>query len=82
MPIYWGTSPRANIEEKSKEGVEKTMLQRKKADELRRAYKREWAKQHPDRVKAYQERYWNKRAAAALEEEQPQKSAGEERSSS
>ena len=81
MPIYWGTSPRANAEEKTMESVEKAALKRRKADELRRAYKREWAKQHPDRVKAYQERYWNKRAAAALEKEQLQKGAEEEESS-
>ena len=34
----------------------------KKAIEARRAYKREWARKNPDKVKAAQERYWNKRA--------------------
>ena len=28
----------------------------------RRAYKRKWAKENPDKVKAQQERYWEKRA--------------------
>lgn len=28
----------------------------------RRAYKRKWAKMNPDKVKAYQERYWHKKA--------------------
>jgi hypothetical protein len=28
----------------------------------RRAYKRKWAKENPDKVKAQQERYWQKRA--------------------
>ncbi len=37
----------------------------KKAIEARRAYKREWARKNPDKVKAAQERYWNKRAEKA-----------------
>ena len=28
----------------------------------RRAYRRKWAKENPDKVKAQQERYWQKRA--------------------
>lgn len=35
------------------------------AAEARRAYKRNWAKNNPDKVKAQQERYWAKRAAEA-----------------
>ena len=35
------------------------------AREARRAYKRAWAKQHPDKVKEQQARYWERRAAAA-----------------
>lgn len=42
-----------------------------KAKEMRRAYKREWYKKNKDKVKAAQERYWNKKAeetaAAAIE---------------
>jgi len=33
-----------------------------KAIEARRAYKREWAKAHPDKIRAQQARYWQKRA--------------------
>ena len=33
-----------------------------KAREARNAYKREWAKQNPDKVKAQQERYWQRKA--------------------
>lgn len=33
-----------------------------KALEARRAYKRKWAKDNPDKVRAQQERYWTKRA--------------------
>lgn len=33
------------------------------AAEARRAYKRKWAKEHPDKVRAQQERYWIKKAA-------------------
>ena len=35
------------------------------ARELRRAYKRDWNRRNRDKVKAAQERYWNRRAAAA-----------------
>lgn len=35
----------------------------KAALEARRAYKRKWAKENPDKVKAAQERYWTKKAA-------------------
>lgn len=38
-----------------------------KALEARRAYRREWAKNNPDKVKAAQERYWTKKAAAEAE---------------
>lgn len=33
------------------------------ARQARLAYRREWAKNNRDRVRAYNERYWNKRAA-------------------
>lgn len=36
-----------------------------KAAEARKAYKREWAKKHPDKIRAYQQRYWNKKAEQA-----------------
>ncbi len=36
----------------------------------RREYKRQWAKNNPDKVKAAQERYWTKKAAKAAEEKQ------------
>ena len=35
-----------------------------KAQQLRREYKREWNRKNKDKVKAAQERYWNKKAAA------------------
>lgn len=34
-----------------------------KAIEARRAYKREWARNHPDKIRAQRERYWEKKAA-------------------
>lgn len=40
------------------------------AMEARRAYKREWAKRNPDKVKAMQERYWQRKAEQAAEDEQ------------
>ena len=46
------------------------------AIEARRAYKREWAKQNRDKVKAQQERYWQRKAAERekqqAEKEKPQ----------
>ena len=41
----------------------------KAAAEARRAYKREWAKSNPDKIKAQQERYWTKKAAEAAARE-------------
>lgn len=35
------------------------------AKAARRAYKREWAKANPDKVKAQQERYWERQAEKA-----------------
>lgn len=36
-----------------------------KALELRRAYKREWARRNRDKVKRSQEKYWERMAEAA-----------------
>lgn len=38
------------------------------AREARRAYKREWNRTHKDAVKASQERYWEKKAAEARQD--------------
>jgi hypothetical protein len=47
-----------------------------KAIEARRAYKRKWAQDNPDKVKAQQTRYWEKKAAQAEQAQQePQKQA-------
>ena len=35
------------------------------AKEARRAYRRKWNKEHPDKVKEYQARYWQKKADQA-----------------
>ena len=48
-----------------------------KALEARRAYKREWQRNNPDKVRAQQERYWKKKAAA---KEQGQGAANEQES--
>lgn len=52
------------------------------AKQARRAYKREWARKNPDKVKRHQETFWSKKAAElncttepaadAKEQEQPQ----------
>ena len=36
----------------------------KEAAEVRRAYYREWNKKNPDKVRAKNQRYWEKKAAA------------------
>lgn len=36
-----------------------------KALEARKAYKREWARKNPEKVREYQSRYWSKKAAQA-----------------
>lgn len=40
------------------------------AREARRAYKREWNKKNRDKVKAAQDRYWEKKAEAAHDQDQ------------
>lgn len=35
------------------------------AAEARRAYKRKWAKQNPEKIRQYQQAYWNKKAEQA-----------------
>lgn len=42
----------------------------RKAIEARRAYKREWAKRNPEKVRQAQERYWLKKAAEAEQAQQ------------
>lgn len=48
-------------------------MMNEKAAEARRAYKRAWARNNPEKVRAQQERYWQrqaeKAAAAAAETE-------------
>ena len=36
-----------------------------KGNEARRAYKREWARRNPDKIREQQRRYWERKAAAA-----------------
>lgn len=37
------------------------------AKEARRAYKREWARKNPDKVKAQEERYWTRKSSRSME---------------
>lgn len=37
----------------------------------RREYKKEWARNNPEKVRAQQERYWQKRAMQQAKEKQP-----------
>lgn len=45
------------------------------AKELRRAYKRDWNRRNRDKVKAAQERYWNRKAKAAAEKDEQEQEA-------
>lgn len=49
------------------EGViyQKGRRMNEKAKEARRAYKREWNRKNKDKVKAAQERYWERKAEKA-----------------
>ncbi len=40
------------------------------AKEARRAYKRKWNAEHKEKVKEYQRKYWERRAAKLAEAEQ------------
>lgn len=44
------------------------MAMTEQAVEARRAYRREWYRRNQDKVKAAQERYWTKKAAAQEEQ--------------
>lgn len=44
-----------------------TAEDREQARQARNAYKRKWAKDNPDKVRAQQERYWHKRAIATAQ---------------
>ena len=46
------------------------MAKRDLAAEARRAYKREWNRNNPEKVRAAQNRYWAKKAAEAAEKAQ------------
>lgn len=43
-----------------------------RAREARRAYKREWNRKNPDKVREAQERYWERKAQAAQEAQETQ----------
>jgi len=56
---------------KCKKGLDSMTEQAKQA---RRAYKKEWARNHRDQVRATQARYWERKAAQAEKAQQePQK---------
>ena len=48
-----------------------------KAAEARRKYMKEWRKRNRDRVKAYNERYWNRKAEAAEADTEEQEKGSE-----
>jgi len=51
------------------ENTTKTKTMSEAAREARNAYKRKWAKENPDKVKAANRRYWERKAQALTAEE-------------
>lgn len=47
------------------------------AKEAQRQYRAEWRRKNPEKVKAQQERYWEKRAAQQAHETPPAQDVGE-----
>ena len=45
------------------------------AKQLRREYKRAWNKRNPDKVRQYQENYWNRKAEAMKQADEPKQEA-------
>lgn len=72
VPRPWQTRPPAK-NQTTEEGDRMT----DQAKEARRQYKREWNRRNPDKVKAAQERYWNKRAAAQVQTDTTRKAQEE-----
>lgn len=50
-----------------------TEIEEKRARDARNAYRREWAKRNPEKIRAAQMRYWAKRAASAESEKAREK---------
>lgn len=48
------------------------------AKEARRQYKRQWAKNNPEKIKAQQERYWTKRAEEQAAQAAAQQEGGQQ----
>ncbi len=51
------------------------MTKKEMAAEARRAYKRAWNRKNPDKVRAAQDRYWEKKAAEAAAKAQQEGTA-------
>ena len=60
----------------SARGAETEDIMTEQARAAQRAYKAEWRRRNPDKVKQQQERYWEKRAAQQAQETQPAQNVG------
>ena len=85
--LFWYNIRRRKYSHKRRKGAQQTQEKRggetmteaakEAAREARRQYKRQWAKNNPEKVKAQQERYWAKRAAAQAEQgQEPEETEG------
>lgn len=63
--VLWYNRYNKNKKHLFAQHVQKGFAMNEKAKEARRAYRREWAKKNPDKVRAITERYWTKKAQAA-----------------
>ena len=49
----------------------KELTTKEKARLMKNAYQREWARKNPDKVKAYQANYWQKKAEQSAQTPEP-----------
>ena len=63
--VLWYNRYNKNKKHLFAQHVQQGFAMNEKAKEARRAYRREWAKKNPDKVRAITERYWTKKAQAA-----------------
>jgi hypothetical protein len=67
LHIWYNKRRKSERTQSAQEAQKGRATMNEKAAEARRAYKRKWARENPEKVKAQQERYWVKQAAKAAE---------------
>lgn len=72
--LWYNMHKKSEVNTDSATGAEREELPMltEQAAAARRAYKRKWAQDNPEKVKAQQERYWQRKGEAAAQAEQAQ----------